>query len=362
MLATPWRRRDQPRVWRWAALAAASLSLSAASPSAAAPQCDAPQAQCAAVLDQACLSRVGAGALAALPPAGGEDACADQFTQYRSCLADIMERCGDDRPGDAGGGAVCSPEIEQQLWATVRDSDDVDELAIFVETCPASPFARIAERRIAKQSGAELSGAADDAPKPDGAALSAADRRAGQAELRRLGLYRGRIDGDWGRGSISAMRAFQRQAGLPEDGALTLAALDQLKAAPTPPQQAAPPRIAGYSGLYVGTWRSPSFGTSGRSEFRPSRFDPTTGAITGRMVIVFNGVRYQGEVRGALTPSAGGQASGEIRAPDGSGWRTQLIYNPGTDYETVSGAFTSVPLPGTFGFTVNGTFVTRLTR
>lgn len=57
---------------------------------AVAQNCTDPQATCGATLSSTCLSRVGAGSLAADAPTD----CAAQFDAYRSCLARVAEECG----------------------------------------------------------------------------------------------------------------------------------------------------------------------------------------------------------------------------------------------------------------------------
>lgn len=65
------------------------------------------------------------------------------------------------------------------------------------------------------------------------AAVDASVRDA-QSHLRRLGYYRGPVDGIWGPETEEALQRFQRDRGIPADGALGDDTLAALRAAPTP--------------------------------------------------------------------------------------------------------------------------------
>lgn len=65
------------------------------------------------------------------------------------------------------------------------------------------------------------------------AAVDASVRDA-QSHLRRLGYYRGPVDGIWGPETEEALRRFQRDRGLPADGTLGDRTLAALRSAPTP--------------------------------------------------------------------------------------------------------------------------------
>lgn len=115
-------------------------------------------------------------------------------------------------------------------WERIRLSRDVGEIDAFMREHGAGPLAQ------------------------DAAAVRAAlleDLRAGQVELRRLRYYWSGIDGDWGRGSQAAMRAFQTDIGVEPDGRLTKTMLALLLAEPTPPPSVRtepPARVAAPSG------------------------------------------------------------------------------------------------------------------
>ena len=318
---------------------------------AAAPafgQCEDPQSQCGRFVEAECLaSRVGAGALA-VASVEQQAVCEDQFAKYRTCLADVTQTCGQ-AAGAPAAATGCTPDIEKRLWDEVKGSNDAGELSIFVETCPDSPFALVAKRRMG-------SGGGSAAAATQSSGLGEAVYRAAQTELRRLGHYRGGIDGDWGAGSQRALRAFQSQAGMPVNGQLTEATLAALKAAPT---LAAPAAQPGYVGAYQGGWSSPQFGTSGRSEFLAMSYDPNSGALRGRMGIEYQGVMHQGVMTGTVTLASGGRLSGRITAPDGTGWNSTIRLEPAANFDVMRGSFTSVPLPGTWGATTSGYFETR---
>lgn len=103
------------------------------------------------------------------------------------------------------------------------------------------------ERTMAQSWLAWSPGAAPAAPaatsSPATAASSGASRedvRAAQQQLARLGYDVGTPDGVAGRKTKAAIRAFQAQAGLPVDGAVTPALVAALAAAPTPVSANAP--------------------------------------------------------------------------------------------------------------------------
>ena len=353
---------------------------------AVAQQCENARERCGANIDADCLSgdgRVGAAAIAINPDQNSEK-CAGQFETYRACLQQVIQECGATAgggapPASSGGGAgaaaagACSSDTEERLWDTVKDSNDPEELAIFAETCPSSPFALIAKRRIAAAAGgggqapagqtpAVSAGAATPAGPPQGSALppitSRADYMEAQKELRRIGLYHSSIDGDWGPGSQRAMRAFQQSNNLPADGLLTTASLAALRAAPTPPPSERNTG-SGFSGLYKGSWHNPSLGMSGWSQYKVQNYNFTTGAMQGEMVMESDGVIYAGAVSGTVVPGKGGKARAQVYAADGTGWDVQLTYNPSSTYDLMTGSYYSVPLNVLIPIPQSGTFQTR---
>lgn len=334
----------------------------AGGPIAAWAACEDPQVKCGAIVEPGCLdARYGAGAISS-DQSKNSARCEAQFERYRTCLTDIARTCEGGAPSQADG-ADCTPDLEKRLWETVSASNDPGELSIFVQTCPQSPFALIAKRRIAAAGATQPQTPAAQPPAgaaADALVISPADRRAAQRELRRLRLYRGGIDGAWGPGSQSALRAFQRQKGLTPDGVLSRETLAALRAAPTPaaPAQSAP-AASGFVGRYVGTWRDARNGFSGRSEFVALSYDPASGALRGRMTIEYRGVISRGIMTGRLTLQRGGVLSGQLRSSDGGGWSTTLRYQPARDFNEISGTFSSRPLPGAFGVAISGPFTSR---
>ncbi len=99
--------------------------------------CDRPA--CETRVSSSCLSRVGAGVLAA-----GED-CATEQAAYLACLRRVAETCGA-RPRSGGAAATggCSAEDARQMFDAVSASDDPADLDAFVDACPQAPQARLA--------------------------------------------------------------------------------------------------------------------------------------------------------------------------------------------------------------------------
>ncbi|MEO1331204.1 MAG: peptidoglycan-binding domain-containing protein [Pseudomonadota bacterium] len=332
--------------------------------------CADPAKICGAQVPASCLAKFGAGSVAA-----ADGLCAPAFERYKDCLAEAAETCGGDPSAASAREETpgCSFEEAQAIWTEAKADNNCNGYEAFVLACPKSRFALIAKGRLKTlgcgageeaatapaaheepSSGATATSAPAALPAalPPTEAVGEAERRAAQAELRRLRLYRGGIDGDWGAGSQAAMRSFQSRSGLAADGALTLAGLAALRATPTP---AAP---KGYIGRYLGSWSNPSFGASGRSEFLTLEYDPHSGAIRGRMAIEYNGVVSQGVVTGTLT-LRGGRMSGALRDSRGGGWNTALTLDPAQDFHVMTGSFYSTPAPGTFGVASQGRFTTR---
>ena len=194
--------------------------------------CRDPGTFCGKVVSADCLDRFGAG-----PIAAAEADCVGQLTNYRDCVAQAAQDCGGQ---PAGAGGACDSATALALWASAEKDNNCVGYQAYRSACPKSPQARFVAARMQTLG----CGGADDAP----AALKpmAADppidvqpqvnmARAAQRELKRLGLYSGSIDGEWGPASTWAMRRFQQQAGRPvTDGLLHEASLEALKAAPTP--------------------------------------------------------------------------------------------------------------------------------
>ena len=177
---------------RLAAMAAVLLiAMAAAAGPARAQQdiCSDPATSCGRLVDPSCLARVGAGALAADGEAAPAN-CEAQLRTYNECLATVVANCGDGAtaPSTAPQPAVgaCPPETEARLWDAVKDSDDPLELEVFTTTCPDSPFARIAARRI---------DALANPPSPPRAAAAPAPAPTKAAPMRPI--YAGAYAGVW---------------------------------------------------------------------------------------------------------------------------------------------------------------------
>lgn len=197
--------------------------------------CADPAGFCGQLISSDCLSRLGAGAVAA---AGA--ACASQIDDYRACVASAAECATEDGAGAAGEGqdaprGSCSEAIGRELWAIAADDNTCASYAAYLEACPGAHFAVFARSRSETLAcggdGAPAAAAAQ--PEPAAPAEPAADpalARSAQRELQRLGLYHGAIDGIWGAGSAEAMRRFQNQRGERADGVITEAGLGALRA------------------------------------------------------------------------------------------------------------------------------------
>lgn len=133
------------RIRAWIALTAALL----AAPAAAEDMCASPEASCGRLLSPACLGRLGAGSQGVDAAERSTADCDNQFATYRECLATVAANCSGRAAATPAPSAACPPDTETRLWDAVKTSNDPDYIAIFVETCPHSPFARLAERRIA---------------------------------------------------------------------------------------------------------------------------------------------------------------------------------------------------------------------
>ncbi|MBX2856175.1 MAG: peptidoglycan-binding protein [Rhodobacteraceae bacterium] len=370
--------------WVLTSHAACGIIFTIAGSEALAQQCENATARCRSNIDTSCLSddaRVGAAAIAINPDQNSER-CAGQFEQYRACLRQVLQECGGTgaatqpatAPAAAASRGDCSPDTEQRLWDTVKDSNDPEELAIFAETCPASPFALIAKRRIAASStgggqapvsqtpsvsagpGAPTAAASQEAVQPQ--FIGRVEYAEAQTELRRLGLYHSSIDGDWGPGSQRAMQAFQQKNDLLADGELTSATLSALKQAPTPPPSQRTAN-SGYSGLYKGSWHNPSLGMSGWSQYKVHNYNFSTGAMQGEMVMESDGVIYSGVVSGTVIPGKGGKARAQVHGADGTGWDIQLTYSPASTYDLMTGSYYSVQMGSLLPIPQSGTFQTR---
>ncbi|MBX2853943.1 MAG: peptidoglycan-binding protein [Rhodobacteraceae bacterium] len=207
-------------------LVAIAAGVLAATEASAQTLCANPNAVCRTRIDTACLqgNRVGASSIEVDDVAANGN-CATQFDAYRQCLTDVAQQCANNGEARSSGGR-CSGEDARQLYDVIAESNDVDELAAFVEACPNTPQARLAQVKLRRLRGSQAAPIDPSKTLPTAfkspAFPRSEDLRAAQRELRRLKLYSGDVDGDWGGGSRNALMAFQRQAGLsPTEGQLT---------------------------------------------------------------------------------------------------------------------------------------------
>lgn len=201
--------------------------LGVAAPSAA-QQASVAQRDCAGLLTRECLETLGAGVT---PAAGGD--CDRRLSDYRACLADLA---ASSVPGGSPGLGACDATLAKDLWDIAAADNDCLGYQAFLDSCPDAPRANFARARLQR-----LNCPAAPTPAPEEAAGGAVDPppeaaaaqllRDGQTELKRLGLYAGPIDGDWGPASRRAMRSAQTALGVTADGALTPALLEQLRQA-----------------------------------------------------------------------------------------------------------------------------------
>lgn len=119
------------------------------------------------------------------------------------------------------------PAVELLFWESIKDSDNPDLFLAYMQRYPNGVFRVIAEENLK----AIYSGGADDVMEDDTGMVEDDEpvvqpaptakpapravnnhpvRTALQRELRRLGCYRGAIDGIWGPGSRAAARRFNK--------------------------------------------------------------------------------------------------------------------------------------------------------
>jgi hypothetical protein len=100
--------------------------------------------------------------------------------------------------------------IELAYWDAIKDSNNADLFKSYLSRYPKGIFAAIANVRMKPP--AEIKQAT--LTPPDEKKLSEQNgqvlARALQTELKRVGCYLGKIDGDWGRGSTAAMSKYNK--------------------------------------------------------------------------------------------------------------------------------------------------------
>lgn len=190
------------------------------------------QLSCAELVEASCLGKLGAGAAPL-----DEDRCNAQWKAYRVCLT----AAAGTSENSARSGQACSASQASELWADVKNSRSCIELAAYQEACPGAPQSRIAAARFQRLNCGANGVQQGFAAVPETPATTPAGPvsphmiRSAQIELQRLNRYNGAIDGIWGEGSSSALKAFQNEKGIsPADGVVSETTLVALRAAPTP--------------------------------------------------------------------------------------------------------------------------------
>lgn len=208
--------------------------------------------------------------IAATCPEGGLDP-SDGGAQQRAAGTDI-DPPSPAAPSDDGGGvqaptsvnpfALDARALELEVWRSTQRIEAADQrrdaLTHYLDRYPDGTFARVARLQLeemdavsalSEPSGQQGAGPGDPAPAGtrggdpsplDPVAIMDRDqRRDVQRSLQQLGHYRLRIDGVFGPGTRSAVRAFQRDLDRPQTGRLTEAEVDRLfEMAPVAPPQA----------------------------------------------------------------------------------------------------------------------------
>lgn len=126
-------------------------------------------------------------------------------------------------PADAGFMGEAAAEGGDQMrqagyWQAIRDVDTIEAYRLYLRAYPGAANRAVAQERITFLQGApeRLARATEDALK-----LSDAARRGIQRDLKILDLYASGIDGRFGKGSRTAISAWQRSHGFDETGYLT---------------------------------------------------------------------------------------------------------------------------------------------
>lgn len=134
-----------------------------------------------------------------------------------------------------------SNDTERLFWESINDSTDKADFDAYLRQFPTGVFAALARNRIATIVATEqaVSPPAPSSVAPERTetalvvrpvpALSIGERREAQIALRRLGLYRGAIDGLFGPGTRAGVVAFQRSIGVTANGRLTEPQLARLR-------------------------------------------------------------------------------------------------------------------------------------
>ena len=123
-------------------------------------------------------------------------------------------------PADSGFMGEAGAEGDDQMreagyWQAIRDVDTIEAYRLYLRAYPGAANRAVAQERITFLQGApeRLARAAEDALQ-----LSAAARKDIQRDLKVLDLYASGIDGRFGKGSRTAVAAWQRSHGFDETG------------------------------------------------------------------------------------------------------------------------------------------------
>jgi hypothetical protein len=111
-------------------------------------------------------------------------------------------------------------QAELLFWESIRDSDNEDLFVAYLSNFPDGLFRVIAEEKLkeiyarqGEESGEETSAEAPS-PKPQATAPSLRRIKIGlQRQLRRVGCYKGPIDGIWGPQSVRALIRYNQSMG-----------------------------------------------------------------------------------------------------------------------------------------------------
>ena len=113
--------------------------------------CADPNGFCGRLVTGGCLTRFGAGSVAA---ATAEGECGDQLSAYFDCVSSAAKECGgggDARVQKSGGGSGCDADLEKDLWDIASGDNNCDGYSAFLESCPdgkRAPFAKARRKTL----------------------------------------------------------------------------------------------------------------------------------------------------------------------------------------------------------------------
>lgn len=136
---------------RWLIMALGLLApLGAAQGDEQADLCADPNAFCGQLVTGGCLTRYGAGSVAA---ATAEGECGDQLGAYYDCVAAAAKDCktADRTQNGAVSAGGCAADLEKDLWEIASGDNNCDGYDAFLESCPKgkrAPFARARQKTL----------------------------------------------------------------------------------------------------------------------------------------------------------------------------------------------------------------------